>query len=161
MSRKGKIWLGVGLYFFILIAVGLIFGSDGKNDSFEPVQEFKLDPWIKIDLGFADLSITKAVLYLVIAGLLTVCVMTYIANRMASKPNRVQTAVEASYDLTFNINPLQPLAQLLQERFFFLRGNFKIETVRMEFARHFFNLAKYLAERLFFRSDQLGHKQTG
>jgi F-type H+-transporting ATPase subunit a len=102
MSRRGKIWLGVGLYVALLIAVGAIAGSGGKNEAYEPVEEFHLTPWIKLKIGPLDMSINKAVFYLLLAGVLTVGTMVYIANRMQQKPNRVQTVVEAAYDLTFN-----------------------------------------------------------
>ena len=48
------------------------------------------------------MSINKAVLYLVLACVFTGTVMTYIAKRMTDKPNRVQTAMEVMYDLTYN-----------------------------------------------------------
>jgi F-type H+-transporting ATPase subunit a len=102
LSTKQKVLLGAGVYLAITIALFLIFGSDGKNDEFKPQNEFKLEPWIHIEIGGIDLSITKAVLYLVLASALTIWVMTYIAGRMQAKPNRVQTAVEVAYDLTKN-----------------------------------------------------------
>ena len=46
-----------------------------------------------------SLDINKAVLYLVLSGLLTCISMVYIANRMQARPNRVQTAVEVLYGL--------------------------------------------------------------
>jgi F-type H+-transporting ATPase subunit a len=48
------------------------------------------------------MSITKAVFYLFLAGALTVGMMVYLARKMEQRPNRVQTAVEAAYNLTFN-----------------------------------------------------------
>ena len=48
------------------------------------------------------MSINKAVLYLVIAAVLTTTTMIYVAERMQDKPNLTQTAVEAAYDLTSN-----------------------------------------------------------
>jgi F-type H+-transporting ATPase subunit a len=47
------------------------------------------------------MSINRAVLYLFLATALTVWAMTYIAKRMQQRPNRVQTAVESVYDLTY------------------------------------------------------------
>ena len=102
MSTRGKVLLGFGLYFAIVIAVGLIFGSSGKDESFQPQNEFKLDDWIPITIGGIDLSINKAVLYLVLASAATVAVMVWISRRMAARPNRVQTAIEVAYDLTKN-----------------------------------------------------------
>ena len=102
LSTKAKFLIGAGVYLGIAILLGLIFGSDGKNEAFQPQNEFKLEPWVSIELGGIDLSINKAVFYLLLASALTVVAMTWIANRMAQKPNRVQTAVEVAYDLTKN-----------------------------------------------------------
>jgi F-type H+-transporting ATPase subunit a len=102
MSRRSKILLGFGIYFAIVILIGLIFGSAGKNDEFQPQNEFKLENWVTIQLGPLDLSITKAVLYLVLASAATIGTMVWISRRMQQKPNRVQTAVEVAFDLTKN-----------------------------------------------------------
>ena len=64
VSRKAKIWLGVGLYLLITIGLLIVLGNEGKNDAFQPQNEFKLDPWIDINIAGIDLSINKAVLYL-------------------------------------------------------------------------------------------------
>ena len=79
----------------------VIFGSDGKNEEFKPQDEFKLDAWIKFEIGPIDLSFNKAVLYLLLACVLTIGTMVWIARRMQEKPNRVQTIVEGAYDLTY------------------------------------------------------------
>ncbi|HEY7456390.1 MAG TPA: F0F1 ATP synthase subunit A [Solirubrobacterales bacterium] len=102
MSTKTKAFIGLGTYLAIAILMLLIFGSAGKNEAFQPQNEFKLEPWISIDVAGIDLSVNKAVLYLVLASVLTVGTMTWISRRMAQKPNRVQTAVEVAYDLTKN-----------------------------------------------------------
>jgi F-type H+-transporting ATPase subunit a len=94
LTRKQKIWLGVGAWLLLTIVIGVLTGSEGKNDEFQPQNEFKLDPWVSIKLGSLDLSINKAVLYLVLASVATVWTLTYIAKRMQQRPNRVQTAVE-------------------------------------------------------------------
>jgi len=100
MSTKRKVLFGVLGYVAVLIVVGLVFGSDGKNESFEPQNEFKLEPWVEIKLAGIDLSITKAVLYLVLAAAATIGTMTFIANRMKAEPNRIQVMMELAYDLT-------------------------------------------------------------
>ncbi|CAN5463267.1 F0F1 ATP synthase subunit A [soil metagenome] len=102
MSTRRKVAFGAVAYVLLLILVGVIFGSDGKNEEFQPQNEFKLDPWLDLKLGPIDMSLNKAVLYVVLAAALTVAAMTYVAKRMTDKPNRVQTAVEAAYDLTRN-----------------------------------------------------------
>ena len=100
MSRKAKILIGLGLYLLILVVLVLVVGSEGKNEEFQPQNEFFLEPWISIDIAGIDFSINKAVLYLVLASLATIGAMTYVANRMQAKPNRTQMAVELAYDLT-------------------------------------------------------------
>jgi F-type H+-transporting ATPase subunit a len=102
LSTKQKVLFGAGIYLAITIALLLLFGSEGKNEEFQPQNEFKLEAWIPIHIGGIDLSINKAVLYLVLASAATIFVMVQIAKRMQMKPNRVQTAVEVAYDLTKN-----------------------------------------------------------
>jgi F-type H+-transporting ATPase subunit a len=93
---------GAAVYVGLMIVLYAIFGSQGKNDEFKPVEEFRLTPWVKIKIGGLDLSINKGVFYLVVAAALTVGAITYVARRMQAKPNRVQTIVEVAYDLTYN-----------------------------------------------------------
>jgi F-type H+-transporting ATPase subunit a len=69
------------------------------NEDYKPQNEFKLDPWISIKIGGIDFSINKAVMYLVIACVLTCFTMVYIARRMQERPNKVQTAVESAFML--------------------------------------------------------------
>jgi F-type H+-transporting ATPase subunit a len=90
------------VYLALIVVVAAIFGSDGKNEEFQPQEEFRLEPWIEFKIGALDLSFNKAVLYLLLACALTSFAMVYISRRMQQKPNRVQTAVEAAYDLTYN-----------------------------------------------------------
>jgi F-type H+-transporting ATPase subunit a len=102
VSRRAKIFLGVGLYLGIAILLYAIFGSEGENDHFKPQNEFKLEPWIEFKVGGLDLSFNKAVLYLLLTCILTIGTMVYIARRLQDKPNRVQTIIEGAYDLTYN-----------------------------------------------------------
>jgi F-type H+-transporting ATPase subunit a len=97
MSRRVKILLSAAVVIGLLLILFAAFGSAGKNDAFQPQNEFKLDPWVSIHLGPLDLSINKAVLYLWIAAGLTIATMLWIANRMTARPNRMQTAVEAAF----------------------------------------------------------------
>jgi len=99
MSRLFKIAVPIAAVFILAAVVFAIFGSDGKNEAFKPVDEFRLDAWISIHIAGLDLSINKAVMYLVIAALLTGGTMLFIARRMQARPNRTQTAVESLYEL--------------------------------------------------------------
>ena len=98
MTTRRKILFGVlGFYFLSLLAILVIFGFTRQdNEEFQPQNEFQLDTWIALPGPF---DINKAVLYLVIAGILTCVTMFYVANRMQARPNRVQTAVEVLFSL--------------------------------------------------------------
>lgn len=102
LSTKAKVLIGVGAYLAVAILMFLIFGDGGKNEHFQPQNEFKLEPWITIKIGGVDLSINKAVLYLLLASGLTIATMLWISKRMQQKPNRVQVAIEVAYDMTKN-----------------------------------------------------------
>ena len=80
----------------------VIVGSDGKNDEFQPQNEFMLEPWIEIyDRRHRHLDHQGRALPGARRGL-TIGTMMYIANRMQREPNKVQMAVEVAYDLTRN-----------------------------------------------------------
>jgi len=102
MKTRTKVLLAFGGLVVLAVIVNMLAPSEGKNEAFQPQNEFKLDPWIPLELGPFDMSINKAVLYLLLACGLTSAAMLYIANRMQARPNRVQTAVEVAYDLARN-----------------------------------------------------------
>jgi len=102
MSTKRKALIGALLYVGIMIMLVIVAGNAGRNEEFQPQNEFKLEPWIEIEIAGIDLSINKAVLYLLMASALTIAAMTFIASRMKREPNKVQMAVELAYDLTRN-----------------------------------------------------------
>jgi F-type H+-transporting ATPase subunit a len=85
----GGVWLGG------IIALFVIFGSGGRNTTYQPQNEFKLDNWVHLGV----FSINKAVLYLFLAAIATCVSMIYVAKRMQARPNKVQTAVETLYQL--------------------------------------------------------------
>lgn len=99
LSTGRKVLVIAVVYFIGLIAFGLIFGSDGKNETFKPQDEFRLEPWVEITIFGIDMSINKAVLYLALASAVTIGGMIWIARRMTEKPNLVQTTTELAYNL--------------------------------------------------------------
>ena len=96
MSKRAKIFTGLGVYIAGLVLLVAVAGSGGKNEEYQPQNEFKLDVWVDLPGPF---DINKAVLYVVIAAVITVWAMVYIARRMQDKPNRVQTLVESVFNL--------------------------------------------------------------
>jgi F-type H+-transporting ATPase subunit a len=114
VSTRRKVLIGLGIWLGLAIVLGVLFGSEGRNDAFQPQEEFRLEPWIELHVLGVDMSITKAVMYLFLAAAATTLTMVYIARRMQDRPNRVQTAIEVAYDMTRNNitgqNMNQPMA---------------------------------------------------
>ena len=92
----GGIWLA-GLIFFIAV-----FGFSSHkapavlSGAFTPTNEFKLDTWFSI----GPIDFNKGVLYVVLAGVITLLLLFYVARRMKARPGRMQAAVEMYYGLT-------------------------------------------------------------
>ncbi|HWK29892.1 MAG TPA: F0F1 ATP synthase subunit A [Solirubrobacter sp.] len=97
MSKTRKILLGVfGGYLLLTVLAFILWGSAGRNTDFKPQDEFTLYTWVNLP---GSLDINKAVLYLILAGILTCFTMVYVARRMQARPNRIQTAVEVLFNL--------------------------------------------------------------
>jgi F-type H+-transporting ATPase subunit a len=67
---------------------------------FDPTTEFEQHEWIPIHLGGLNLSITKAVAYLMIGTVLTIALGIFLMrSRLALLPDRRQTIGEATYEI--------------------------------------------------------------
>jgi F-type H+-transporting ATPase subunit a len=97
MSKATKaLWAIAAFYVAVLIVLVAVYGlSTHTNNTFQVQNEFKLVNWLSLGL----LSINRAVLYLFLAALCTVLTMVFIAERMQTRPNRVQTAMETLFSL--------------------------------------------------------------
>lgn len=85
----------------LLLLFGPAVARAAEDQALNPADEFALPPWISIHIGGLDLSINKAVAYILGAAILTVVCMIYASRRMASRPTgRLQTVVEMAYSLT-------------------------------------------------------------
>jgi len=103
MSTRTKIILGVlGFYVAGLVFFIAVFGfhphkaEEVVSMAFQPTDEFKLDTWFSI----GPIHFNKGVLYVVLAALITIGVLVYIARRLKQRPGRMQVAVEMFYNLT-------------------------------------------------------------
>ena len=68
--------------------------------TFEPQEEFNLDPWISIKLGPLDMSINKAVAYLLLGCLMTILLgFALMRVRLRLTPGPRQTVGEWIYDI--------------------------------------------------------------
>jgi F-type H+-transporting ATPase subunit a len=67
---------------------------------FHPEDEWHLDPWISIHLGPLDLSINKAVVYLLLGAVLTMTLgIVLMRVRLSRIPGRRQTVGETIYEI--------------------------------------------------------------
>ncbi len=94
-SGKKVFWSLVGIYGLGIVVLIVAFGFGHKNNEFQIQNEFKLVNWVHLGV----FSINRAVVYLLLAAILTVVTMLWISRRMQVRPNRVQTAVETLYSL--------------------------------------------------------------
>jgi len=97
MSIKAKLFLGFGIYVLATVILVVVAGTGKENETYQPQNEFKLEPWINLPGPF---DITKAVVYVIAAAVITVTAMMWIARRMQQSPNRVQTLVETVFNVT-------------------------------------------------------------
>ena len=100
-SRAGRAWYGLaGLASAWLFQAFVLAPSAWAAETFEPADEFRLDPWIPIEVFGIDMSINKAVFYIFLAAILTVLVMVLVARTMKVRPDsKMQTTVEMAYSL--------------------------------------------------------------
>jgi F-type H+-transporting ATPase subunit a len=68
--------------------------------NFDPTTEFEQHEWIPIHLGPLNLSITKAVVYLMLGTLCTIALGVFtMRSRLALRPDRRQTIGESLYEI--------------------------------------------------------------
>jgi F-type H+-transporting ATPase subunit a len=68
--------------------------------SFDPTTEFEQHEWVPIHLGPLNLSITKAVVYLMLGTVFTIALGLFtMRSRLALLPDRRQTVGEAVYEI--------------------------------------------------------------
>ena len=101
MSRRRKIgWSIVAVYVVGLVVFGLVFGPhEHQNNTFNIVSPYHLTTWVQV----GPVAFNKGVLYLLMTTVLTIGVLVWVARRMEMRPNRVQTAVEWLYDVSFRL----------------------------------------------------------
>jgi F-type H+-transporting ATPase subunit a len=87
------------LLFFVALALLAPQAAFARGD-FDPTTEFEQHEWIPIHLGPLNLSITKAVVYLMLGTLGTIAIGIFtMRSRLALLPGRRQTIGEALYEV--------------------------------------------------------------
>jgi F-type H+-transporting ATPase subunit a len=86
---------------FALLAPQAAFGAEANGkEEFDPSHEFEQHPWIPIEIGPLDLSITKAVAYLILGSLLTMALgIVLMRVKLRVTPGLRQTLGEWIYDI--------------------------------------------------------------
>jgi F-type H+-transporting ATPase subunit a len=87
--------------FLVFAALALLLPQAAfARGNFDPTTEFEQHEWIPIHLGPLNLSITKAVVYLMLGTLCTIGLGIFtMRSRLALLPNRRQTVGEALYEV--------------------------------------------------------------
>jgi F-type H+-transporting ATPase subunit a len=84
----------------ISIAALALPGSALARGDFDPTTEFEQHEWVPIHIGPLDLSITKAVVYLMLASVLTIVLGTILMRwKLSVEPDNRQTFGETLYDV--------------------------------------------------------------
>jgi F-type H+-transporting ATPase subunit a len=85
----------------VLSTVALLLPANAfARGDFDPTDEFKQNEWIPIHLGPLILSITKAVVYLMLGSVLTILFGLYfMRSRVGQKPGRRETVGELVYEI--------------------------------------------------------------
>jgi F-type H+-transporting ATPase subunit a len=88
----------------LVVALGtlalLLPANAFARGEFDPTTEFEQKPWVSIHLGPLDLSITKAVVYLMLGSALTIAFgIFFMRSKAARLPGRRETVGELVYDV--------------------------------------------------------------
>ena len=100
----------------LLVAPSL---ATAASEDFDPSVEFETSPYIKIELGPLDLSITKAVIYLLIAAAICIGVGIFvIRGGLKMRPTGAQNVVELIYEFAEQQIARPTLSEKVFSRYF-------------------------------------------
>lgn len=84
-----------------LLGLGALLALPGQAlaaGDFDPMEEFLVEPYVSIELGPVDIGPSKAVIYLVLAAIITVLLSLWITRGgLKREPGRFQAVVEMMY----------------------------------------------------------------
>jgi F-type H+-transporting ATPase subunit a len=85
---------------FLLLPQAALASTVEGEEEFDPSHEFEQHAWVPINIGPVDLSITKAVAYLLLGTLITILIgLGLMRWRLGVEPDRRQTVGEMVYDI--------------------------------------------------------------
>ncbi len=121
MSKARKVGLGLvvfwvlGLIFFIAVLGFKPHKAPAVADNiFTPTNEFKLDTWFSV----GPIDFNKGVLYVLVAAVITLGLLFYVAGRLRQRPGRLQAAIEMFYGLTSSMTTDSLHDDKLQKKYF-------------------------------------------
>ena len=98
---KAKYWV----YGFLLLLAGwgilsyILAKTPSGDEEFKPQNEFALKEWVPIHLGPIDMSINKAVMYLLLASAISILFCVFVVRGgLKMRPTRAQNVVELAYE---------------------------------------------------------------
>jgi F-type H+-transporting ATPase subunit a len=75
--------------------------ASAAGEDFDPSLEFKLDPYVELTLGPLDLSINKAVIYMLMSSAIIIGFGIFVVRGgLKMRPTRTQNVVEMAYEFT-------------------------------------------------------------
>lgn len=81
----------------------LVPGIAAANTKFDPSTEFSVNPYLNLKIGPIDLSINKAVIYLLITtAILCIVVPLIVRAGLKSRPGKGQNVIELAYEFAEN-----------------------------------------------------------
>ena len=84
----------------VLPATAVASTPEGAEEEFDPSHEWELHEWIPIHIGGLDLSINKAVAYLLLGMVLTIAIgIFFMRYKLSTEPDRRQAVGEMLYDV--------------------------------------------------------------
>jgi len=95
----GGVWLAGIIFFVIVVGWKPHKAAVVASGVFTPIDEFKLDTWFSI----GPIDFNKGVLYVLLAAVVTLGVLLYMAKRLRERPGRLQVAIEMFYSITRNM----------------------------------------------------------
>ena len=106
--ERGKLRYYVWAFLALIIVWTLVVAIWGHRSPaedaageklFQPQNEFALPAWVNLDLGFIDLSINKAVAYLMASSLICILVGLFVVRGgLRMRPTGAQNVLELIYD---------------------------------------------------------------
>ena len=98
---KAKYWV----YGFLALLAGwgilsyILAKTPSGDEEFKPQNEFALTEWVPIHLGPIDMSINKAVMYLLLASAISILFCVFVVRGgLKMRPTRAQNVVELAYE---------------------------------------------------------------